>query len=123
MKHLQVRHVLTIHRRVIERTGGDPNVRDEGLLDSAVVQTQWQYYPTIAEKAAALAFSLCKNHPFADGNKRTSFMSMAMFLARNGHEVIGTVDEAEKVFVDLASGTLSRSDFVVWVANHIRRKQ
>lgn len=123
MKHLRVDHVEEIHRRVVEETGGDPSIRDPKLLDSAVAQTRWQYYPTVAEKAAALAFSLCKNHPFADGNKRTSYVAMKMFLGRNGWEPVATVDEAERVFVDLAAGSMGREDFVAWVAAHVVRKK
>jgi death-on-curing protein len=76
MKYLTVEQVMRIHARSIAQFGGDAGVRDLGLIDSAVAQPRASFggkdlYPTLAEKAAALAFSLVKNHPFADGNKRT----------------------------------------------------
>ena len=76
MKYLNVTHVLRIHARSIEQFGGDPAIRDLGLLESAVAQPRAGFggkdlYPELADKAAALAFSLVMNHPFADGNKRT----------------------------------------------------
>lgn len=123
MKHLRVDHVEEIHRRVVEQAGGDPSIRALKLLDSAVAETRWPYFPTVAEKAAALAFSLCNNHPFADGNKRTSYVAMKMFLRRNGYEPVAAVDEAERVFVELAAGTIGREEFVAWVAAHIGRKK
>jgi death on curing protein len=65
-----------------------------GLLDSAVAQLRAgfvgkDFYPDLAEKAAALAFSLVMNHPFADGNKRTGYGAMMRFLSRNGHTISG----------------------------------
>ena len=76
MKWLTVKKVLEIHDRSLLESGGDAGVRDQGLLESAVAQPRARFdgkdlYPDIAEKAAALAFSLVKNHPFVDGNKRT----------------------------------------------------
>jgi death-on-curing protein len=73
MKYLSLKTVLAIHERSLEEYGGDPGVRDKGLLESAVAQPRARFggedlYPSLAEKAAALAFSLVKNHPFFDGN-------------------------------------------------------
>src|SRR4051794_18760478 len=103
MRYLTVRQVLRIHQAVIERTGGASAVLDMGRLDSAVAQPRMTFdgqplYPSLAEKASALAFSLLMNHPFADGNKRTSHAALEMFLLRNGHEIIAPVDEQEAVF-------------------------
>jgi death on curing protein len=76
MKWLTVEKVLAIHDRSLLESGGDPGVRDQGLLESAVAQPRARFggknlYPDIAAKAAALAFSLVRNHPFVDGNKDT----------------------------------------------------
>jgi death-on-curing protein len=81
-----------------------------------------QLYPTLAEKAAALAFSLNKNHPFQDGNKRTSHAAMEMFLMRNGHEIAADVDEQEAVFLGVAAGTVGREHFTEWVKAHVVRR-
>src|SRR5581483_4554318 len=111
MKYLKIRHVLENHERVIAQSGGDPGVRDPGLLESAVAQPRAGFggedlYPSLAEKAAALAFSLVMNHPFADGNKRTGYVTMMMFLGRNGHTIEASVDERESVFLRLAAGEM-----------------
>lgn len=79
-------------------------------------------YPTLVEKAAALAYSLNKNHGFADGNKRVSHAAMEMFLIRNGYEIDAGVDEQEAVFLPLAAGRMDREAFTERVRSHIKRR-
>jgi death on curing protein len=127
MKYLDVKRVLRVHARVIEKSGGDPGVRDLGLLDSAVAQPRAGFggkdlYPELADKAAALAYSLVKNHPFSDGNKRTGYAAMMVFLSRNGHTIRSSIDERESVFLQFAAGQLDRETFVMWVHDRIIRK-
>src|SRR3954470_23877905 len=100
MKYLKLSHVLRIHQRVIEQSGGSPAVLDLNKIDSAVAQPRMTFdgeplYPTLAEKASALGFSLSKNHGFQDGNKRVSHAAVEMFLLRNGYEIDATTDEQE----------------------------
>jgi death-on-curing protein len=76
-------------------------------------------YPTIAEKAAALGFSLIMNHPFVDGNKRTGHAAMEVFLLLNGYEIGASVDEQEQVVLQLAAGELDRKAFAEWVLRHV----
>lgn len=130
MKYLNLDLILRIHDRVIAVSGGDPAILDLGRLESAVAQPRMAFggeslYPTLAEKAAALAFSLNKNHPFADGNKRTSYVALRTFLLRNGHDIdpaVG-VDERETIFLGVAAGTLTREQFTEWVRTHIVRRE
>ena len=77
MSHLTAEQVLFIHYRLIEETGGIHGIRDIPLLQSAVARPMATFgsddlYPDIFSKAAALMHSIIKNHPFVDGNKRTS---------------------------------------------------
>ena len=76
-------------------------------------------YPTVAEKAAALAYSLIANHPFVDGNKRVGYLAMDTFLITHGFEVTGTVDEQEAVVLAVASGRMDRDTFTDWVIEHV----
>ena len=127
MKYLSLKTVLAIHERSLEEYGGDAGVRDPGLLESAVAQPRARFggedlYPSLAEKAAALAFSLVKNHPFFDGNKRTGYGAMLMFLSRNGHTINAPPDEHEATFVSLAAGTMDREELLAWLAGVIVRK-
>ncbi len=127
MKYLTVDLVIRIHEWVIRSSGGDPSIRDLGLVDSAVAQPRMAFggqalYPALPEKAAALAFSLNRNHPFADGNKRTSHAAMVMFLKRNGHTIEATVDEQERIFLGVAAGAIDRETFTDWVKSHVVRR-
>ena len=79
-----------------------------------------ELYPSLAEKAAALGFSLIQNHPFADGNKRTGHATMAMFLAINGYKIDAGIDEQTEIILSVASGKLSRDEFTEWLADNIR---
>ena len=127
MKYLSLKTVLAIHERSLQEYGGDPGVRDQGLLESAVAQPRARFggeelYASLAEKAAALAFSLVKNHPFFDGNKRTGYGAMLMFLSRNGHAIQAPLEQHEATFISLAAGTMSREELRAWLEGVIVRK-
>jgi death-on-curing protein len=120
MKYLTIDQVLAIHLREIARFGGDPGIRDRGLVESAVAQPRSIFggqslYPTMDEEAVALAFSLIKNHPFVDGNKRVGAAALLMFLGRNGYTLRASVDEMESAVMKVAAGGLDRAGFVAWV--------
>ena len=82
--YLTLPEVLAMHADQIERYGGSPGVRDQGLLEAALYRPQTGYYADLVEEAAALWESLAQNHPFIDGNKRTAFAAAYTFLAING---------------------------------------
>jgi death on curing protein len=89
MIYLTTAEVIRLHEDVIAASGGLPGVKNLGLVDSAVAQPKMTFgaddlYPSVAEKAAALAFSLAKNHAFEDGNKRIAHAAMETFLVMNG---------------------------------------
>ena len=85
MRYISLGQVLELHRRIIEQSGGTPGILNLGALESAVQQPRMTFggedlYTTLAEKAAALAFSIIRNHPFIDGNKRTGHAAMEVSL-------------------------------------------
>ena len=83
--------VLTLHEEHLAEHGGPVGLRDRGLLQSALARPcHLLAYedPDTAALAAAYAFGIARNHPFVDGNKRTAFTVMALFLALNGYELI-----------------------------------
>jgi death-on-curing protein len=77
-------------------------------------------YPTLAERAAGLCFSLVGNHAFVDGNKRVRHAAMETFLMLNGAEIDASLDEQERVMLELASGRLDRGQLAVWLRQHLR---
>jgi death-on-curing protein len=126
-RYLTVEEALELHRLVLEQTGGLGGVRDLGGLESALAQPQMTFggqdlYPGLAEKAAALGFSLVCNHPFVDGNKRVGHAAMETFLVLNGWELAAGVDEQEQVILQLAAGGLKREAFTAWVQVHLRQR-
>ncbi|NBV46097.1 MAG: type II toxin-antitoxin system death-on-curing family toxin [Planctomycetia bacterium] len=124
-RYLSLEEVLELHRLVVRQSGGSGGVRDLGGLESAVAQPRMTFdgrelYPSVPTKAAAMGFSLIRNHPFIDGNKRIGHLAMEMFLALNGHELDAGVDEQERMILGLAAGELSREEFVEWVRSRMR---
>ena len=72
-------------------------------------------YPSIIEKAVALAYSLVGNHGFIDGNKRISHAAMEVLLVLNGIEIPASIDEQERLMLSLAAGQVSRAELVEWL--------
>ncbi len=125
MRYLSLAEVLAIHQRLMENSGGPGGVRDFGLLESAVAQPLGAFggkdlYPSLVDKAAALAYSLVSNHPFVDGNKRVAHAAMEVFLVLNGHEIECPTGEQEAFWLGLAAGDRSRDELVTWLSKHIR---
>lgn len=85
--YLTLADIFAIHIDQIERYGGADGLRDMGQLEAALFRPQTGYYDDLIAEAAALWESLSQNHPFVDGNKRTSFAATYTFLAINGLEI------------------------------------
>jgi death-on-curing protein len=125
MRSLTVAEILETYQRIMQQSGGLIGIRDFGTLKSAIAQPYMTFggnelYPSLAEKAAALGFSLIQNHPFADGNKRTGHAARAMFLAINGYIINASIDEQVDIILPVASGKLEREGFTEWLVNHIK---
>jgi death on curing protein len=128
MRYLTLEEVLELHRMALEQSGGAPGVRDLGALESAVAQPRMAFggrdlYPTVVEKAAALAFSLIQNHPFIDGNKRVGHVAMETFLVLNGYELVAPIDEQEKSVLAVAAGKMKREGLAAWVRSRAADKR
>lgn len=123
MRYITVRQALELHRRIIKQSGGTPGILNLGALESALRQPRMTYgghelYTTLAEKAAVLAFSIIRNHPFLDGNKRTGHAAMEVFLIMNGYEIWASVDDAEDAILRVASGEMKRDELTDWIEAH-----
>jgi death on curing protein len=77
---------------------------------------------SLIEKAASRCFSLARNHPFIDGNKRIAHAAMETFLILNGHQIQATVDEQEQLMLGLAQSAVTREKLVSWLAGHLIRR-
>lgn len=127
MRYLALSEILELHRLILSATGGASGLRDLGALESAVAQPQLTFgaqdlYATLHEKAASLGYSLVRNHPFVDGNKRVAHAAMAVFLELNGLAISAGVDSQERLMLGLAAGTISRAELVVWLDRHVQSR-
>ena len=124
MRYLTLSEVLELHHRVIAQSGGALGVLNLGALESALAQPRITFggqelYSGVIEKASALGFSLIQNHPFVDGNKRTGHASMEIFLVLNDYEIHASVDEQERIVLEVASGKMDRPTFLAWLRLHV----
>ena len=112
--------VLLLHKLITEETGGDPNVRDIAMLDSALESAFQTFdgkelYPTKEEKAARIGFSLISNHAFVDGNKRIGMYILLTFLEPNGIKIRPTNEEVARVGLSVADGKMKYEDLLKWI--------
>lgn len=114
--------VLEIHRKLIEQFGGSHGIRDEGLLDSALLSApNRQHYEgaDLALCAATYAFHLTRNHPFVDGNKRVGAAVAEVFVRLNRAQLSASNDDIVALFMAIADGTVTREGveqaFAQWV--------
>jgi death-on-curing protein len=108
--------VLAMHADQLARHGGAPGLRDAGLLEAALFRPQTGYYADVIEEAAALWESLSQDHPFVDGNKRTTFAAAYTFLAINGvHLRASAHDTYDFVAALYASGSFEFEALKTWL--------
>jgi death on curing protein len=106
---LNLEELLHVAERAL---GAEPEVRDPGLLESALARPQASAlgeaaYPTIHQQGAALLHSLARNHALLDGNKRLALAAAIAFYGMNGMRVTLTNDEAYELVIDVATGRLT----------------
>ena len=119
---LDARDALAIHDRQIAEHGGIGGVRDLNLLDSALARpvNQWNYgTDDPAALAAAYAYGVARNHPFADGNKRTAWVLARLFLALNGYVLKFDPEVATQAALALAAGKLTEQELTNWFREHL----
>lgn len=108
---------LAIHDRQLAEHGGPVGVRDAAALESALgrPRNQWVYGEIdLCALAAAYAYGVARNHPFTDGNKRTAWVLTRLFLALNDVRVGFAPEDAIKMVLALASGSLGEAEVAKW---------
>ncbi len=118
--------VIAIHRRQLAEHGGSDGIRDKRLLESALFKPKNQLAygkPTIFNLAAAYGYGIAKNHPFIDGNKRTSYVVTRTFLKLNGYDLRVSAKEKYDIWISLADSQLSETELAQWIEkNSIKLK-
>ena len=111
--------VLLLHEDIIAETGGAAGVRDEGLLDSALARPlnrhAYEGVTDIVELAATYAVAIASNHPVIDGNKRSAFMALGLFLEENGFQLTAEPDDATDAMMAVARGETTIEALAVWL--------
>lgn len=122
-RYIEIDEVYLIHQAIIERAGTKATVRDFTLLHSAVERPKATYdvldlYPTLFTKAAALLQSLCLNHAFTDGNKRTAWIATKRFLYLNGFYLRVEIREAVDFMVNVDNTKPTVVEIARWLEKH-----
>jgi death-on-curing protein len=117
---LNLAEVLEIHRDQIERYGGQPGIRDPGLLRSALAMPAagfgGQYlHEDPVEMAAAYLFHIARNHPFIDGNKRTGAVAALVFLSLNDLEIEAEEESFAQTVFAVAEGKRGKADIAAFL--------
>lgn len=120
---LSKEQVLYLHKEIVKATGGGDGLRDNGLLESALLSPMQTYdgialFPSVTEKAVRLAFGLTEFHPFVDGNKRIGAHAMLVVLELNGIRLRYTQKELSDLFLSLASSQTDYDALLAWVKDH-----
>ena len=116
--------VLILHEKLIERYGGISGVRDENLLDSAMNAPfqgygEFEFYPSVVQKAVRLCYGLVMDHPFLDGNKRIGALALLITLDLNHLSLKTNSVDLTEIILRLAAGTISYEMLLQWVQDRL----
>jgi death on curing protein len=113
--------LIAAHDEQLAEHGGAAGFRDEGLFDSALsrpLNLDAYGEPDACALAASYAVALAKNHPFIDGNKRTAFVAMELFLMLNGHELNASDVECVLAMLAVAGSEWDEATLAAWLRSH-----
>ena len=114
--------LIAAHDEQLAEHGGAAGFRDEGLFDSALARPlNLVAYesPDVCTLAASYAVALAKNHPFIDGNKRTAFVAMEVFLLLNGHDLNASDAECVLAMLAVAASEWDEATLAAWLREHV----
>lgn len=117
MIYIHKHQIIKIHHQIIKEFGGISGIRDESMLDSALANPLQTFagndlYPDITEKIVKLGYSIIKNHPFLDGNKRTGLHSMLILFSFNGFKIQCSHEKLTNIIMNVADGSFSFQEFL-----------
>ncbi len=123
LKYLSEAELIAVNEEMVSKYGGLHGVRDLNLVRLAIGRPQMSAglidaYPTVFKKAAAMFHSIINNHPFFDGNKRTSLFSAVLFLEYNGFQVIFSRKEGVKFTLAAHNKDWKVEDIADWFKKH-----
>ena len=124
IRFVEIEEALRIHKRQVDRFGGDDGIRDRGLLESALATPRASFdgvfvHEDVIAMASAYLFHLCKNHPFVDGNKRVALAVMLYFMRRNGLSLEIDDQLLQNHVLAVASGQMDKDVFTDFLRKHL----
>jgi death on curing protein len=125
IKWLALEVVVAVHEAQLAEHGGSEGTRDAGLLESALARPQNLLAygnPDIADLAAAYGFGIARNHPFVDGNKRTAFVTVELFLRLNAYQLDANDSACVLTMLAVAAGDIDEAAFAAWIREHSRKR-
>lgn len=119
---LGIEDVMSLHADQIALYGGDPGIRDLGLLESAIAQPRATFggeflHKDLFEMAAAYLFHIVQNHAFIDGNKRTGAVAALVFLDLNGIEINAPKGSIYDLTISVARGQTDKQQIAIFFRN------
>jgi death-on-curing protein len=115
-----------VHEEQLAEHGGASGTRDGGLFESALARPENLVAygePDAADLAAAYGFGIARNHPFIDGNKRTAFVAVELFLDLNGLELTAGDTDCVLTMLAVAAGQMDEATFARWLREHSQKKK
>lgn len=115
--------LLAVHEEQLAEHGGAAGTRDMGLFESALARPRnLALYgePDVTDLAAAYGCGIARNHPFIDGNKRTAFVAVELFLLLNEQELVAEDADCVLTMLAVAAGSLDEAAFAAWLRAHSR---
>lgn len=117
--------IIAVHEAQLAEHGGSAGTRGAGLLESALARprnSRAYEAPDFADRAAAYGFGTARNHPFVDGNKRTAYVAVELFLDLNGYELVADDPASVLTMLALAAGDIDERTFAGWIREHSRKR-
>ena len=123
MRYLSIDDILEIHQTMISLFGGESGLLSEGALENCVAVPMIAVFgiepnPTLWDKAASLMHCIVTRHPFVDGNKRTAWASMKVFLLLNDYRLATETEESESVILNVIGGVIDIDALSKWIEAH-----
>lgn len=124
---ISIDEVKILHQTLIENFGGSQGIRDKGALGSTLARPfqtfdNSELYPSVIEKAASLVESILINPPFIDGNKRTGYTLLRLYLLQNGLDIVTSSDNKYEFIINIASGAFQYDKILEWLKTYVKTR-
>lgn len=115
---LTLAEIIVIRGDQLDKYGGSSGIHDMDLLSAAVAMPYASFqakflHADLFEMAAAYAYHISQNHPFADGNKRIALAAALVFLELNGISLEDPEEELYNSMMSVASGCLDKAGLAI----------